>query len=232
MTEQTELHKLCVLRYHSGNSGHWKAMFIADKLIGQYEKGSIRGLAADLCLEDSTIYGWVDGVKCLRGLSTRNGDGWLKFPDVRKLRRVLRPSHFITVGELWRKLEFSDVDAYNYLKTCADNGISVRLLRAQIEREHGKPSPEWGNQLAKIESRLASMSVDTDIPESSRVLLGDIGRIAERARVDEKACIKRAWAVLHLLKAIDNDAESDGWLLAWAHGQADTLEKLLNEWGA
>lgn len=226
------LHRICVMHYRSGNSSHWKAMFVAYTLVGRYERGQVSGLASDMCLEDSTIYGWVDGVRAIRNLSARDDNHRLRFPDVRRLMRILRPSHFITVGELWRKLEFSDIDAYNYLKTCADNGISVRLLRAQIEREHGKPAPAWGAQLAKIENRLASLSVDTAIPKPARVLLNDIGRIAERAVVEERACIKRAWAVLHLLNAIDNDAESDDWLLAWAHGQADTLKKLLDEWGA
>lgn len=198
---------------------------IASRIVGQYERGATERLAQNIGVTANRVQDYA-----------RAGDAYRFFRKLGINWGVLSciSSDHLADAWLWfNKLEMPPTEIVADLRTAAESRMT-REQFGKLMRDHygDKPAPEWGAQLAKIGNRLATLSVDTAVPEPARVLLTDIGRIAERATVEERACIKRAWAVLHLLQAIDNDAESDGWLLAWAHGQADTLKSLLDEWGA
>lgn len=199
---------------------------IASRIVGNYQNGATERLAQNLGVTASRVNDYARAGECYRFMRRLGLNS--------QIALSLSSDHLADAWMWFSKCEMPPSDIVTDLQTAA----TERMTREQfgkLMRDHygDKPAPEWGSQLAKIEGKLASLSVDTDVPEPARVLLNDIGRIAERARVpDEDASVKRAWAVLHLLKAIDADQEAAGWLLTWAHGQADTLAKLLNEWGA
>lgn len=200
---------------------------IASRIVGQYERGAVEKLAQNIGVTVSRVYDYANAGAAYRFFR--------RFGINCKIAMGISSDHLADAWLWFNKLEMPPAEIVADLRTAAES--QPRMTREEfgkLMRDHygDKPAPEWGRQLAKIENRLANLSVDTDVPEPARVLLTDIGRIAQRAAVEERACIKRAWAVLHLLQAIEADAESDGWLLAWAHGQADTLKKLLDEWGA
>jgi hypothetical protein len=198
---------------------------IASRVVGQYERGASDRLAQNIGVTVSRVQDYAHAGDAYRFFR--------KFGLNSEITMGVSSDHLADAMLWFNKCEMPPADIVADLRTASENRMTREQFGKLMRDHYGeKPPQEWGRQLARIESKLASLSVDTDVPEPARVLLSDIGRIAERARIDERSCIKRAWAVLHLLKAIDNDAESDGWLLAWVHGQADTLQKLLDEWGA
>lgn len=212
---------------HNGRAKYnrYVLCLIASRIVGQYERGATERLAQNIGVTASRVNDYAHAGDCYRFMR--------KLGLNSQIVMDISSDHLADAWLWFNKLEMPPSDIVADLRTAAENRMT-REQFGKLMRDHygDKPAPEWGTQLAKIEGRLASLSVDTAVPEPARVLLTDIGRIAERAAVEERACIKRAWAVLHLLQAIDNDIESDGWLLAWAHGQVDTLKRLLDEWGA
>jgi hypothetical protein len=193
---------------------------IASRIVGKYEKGATERLAQNIGVTVSRVQDYSHAGDAYRFFR--------RFGLNSEIAMGVSSDHLADAWLWFNKCEMPPEEIVADLRTASESKMTREQFGALMRQHYSeKPTPEWGQQLAKIENRLATLSVDTDVPEPARVMLSDLGRIAKRAAVDEPIHVKSLWAILVHVKRILGDKESDGDSLAWATAQLEWLNKRL-----
>lgn len=138
--------------YKAGTASRWGAALWAALVVGRYERGATLGLARRLLVSVSAVENLaVAGItyKHLRAFA-RNSRARSRL--LRRARRALPYTHFVVLGECWRRYEFSPYEALRYLVIAMRCRMTAAELRAQIDDEQ-QSGPDTGAGGLDIDSR-------------------------------------------------------------------------------
>lgn len=141
--------------YQQGSEKRWVACLAASRIVGNYDRGATQALARELALS-------VDQVENLAraGVVYR----WMRpFDSGGLVRKKLTPGHYSAIGQLIKQFDLPLWDAFEDLRTAANEGISIAGMRASIvDREGG--GVYWEKRYRRIRNDLAMLLTDSSVP--------------------------------------------------------------------
>jgi len=85
-------------------------------------------------------------------------------------RKRLTPSHFSTMGDLWRWLDLSPYDVIEALDLAAEGGMSVAAMQAEVRAVHGHYRP-WVDRYDSLRKKIYDLAMDYETPGAVRLVL-------------------------------------------------------------
>ena len=167
MTYRENIYANGVQAHQRGQSSAWVAAMAAEYLTGEYEKEVVSAFAFDCSVSPSTVYEWAQGYALYKWIRAEFTDV-RKLSELRTVRRGLTLSHFIKMAALWHKYELGIWEVWAQLETAWSEGVSVRSMVTNCERElktNGEEEAEpliWARAILPRLTKLAGTDYDTD----------------------------------------------------------------------
>jgi len=142
--------------YRRGERNRWVTCLVAARIVGGYERGATRDMAARLGLS-------ISGVERL----AMAGVTWRELMPyrVRPLRDALTISHFARMGMLMRRHDLTVYDAIEYLTIAAEDRMSVEAMAAAVDAANGGGKVGWGDYWGDVVKSARNLLVASDAPE-------------------------------------------------------------------
>lgn len=163
--------------HRRGNQYRWASALGCAQVVGRREDGLTRRLAHRMALSVDQIENLARAAVTYRALRRHVGaQGSPAIRELHHIRETLTPSHFSTLGDLWRRFEFGADEAFAALQTAADEGASVKALAQFVQAEHTADPPEraWGTWDFAEEELGAPQGFGDWLPDGRQV--GQAGR--------------------------------------------------------
>lgn len=169
MTDIKELMEKAVKAYHSGTAHRWEFAECAEQIVGRYERGVTLELAAVLGISVSQVENLARaGLVWREALAT--------YPDqvkqLNNMRAVLPISHWVTLGDMWKRLEFELHDGLSLLEevAMAEKIITVAEWRNLLlgHFADGGGLTEWEERYQSAKAKIGKMVNDYGCPENVR----------------------------------------------------------------
>ena len=170
-SEMETLIQEAISKYREGTASRWAFAEASEKIVGRYERGATLDLAARCGISTSMCEDYA-----------RAGLIWktalMQFPEQQKqlerMRAVLPISHWTTLADLWKRLEFELYDGLTLLEEVAaeDKIITVMEWRSLLlgHFADGGGKMEWQAKFDTAIAKLGSMVNDFGCPETLRSL--------------------------------------------------------------
>lgn len=146
----------------------WRAALNVWRLWGRYERYALREIAQRAAMDVSTLENWAHAYDFFVGLlKLRNCS------EVRRLRRLLTPSHFWSAWTLMRKYGLSHDEMIVYLQEMVVRRANsephgAQALRLEVEAHEGSDNaPTWSYYAPRLRSLCLNV-LACDAPEEVR----------------------------------------------------------------
>lgn len=166
-------------RCRSAHGSIWRAALSIWRLWGKYERHALREIARHAAMDISSLENWAHAYDFFAGaLKLRNCS------EVRRLRRLLTPSHFWNAWALMRKYGLSQDEMIAYLQEMIvrrANGEphGAQALRMEVEAHEAQRDnvPGWDYYKPRVKAlciRLLASNAPQDIVQAARLMLNYI----------------------------------------------------------